>query len=329
MNLNDPIIVVGGAGFVMLVFIVVLASLLGKGGKNSRKMKERMKTLGERGKKAKADIDPATSLRRDAGSTGLDKLARKILPNPEILRSRLEATGKPITIGKYLGMSIVVGIIAAVAFWQFSGLTILAAPIVGLAAGVLVPHKIVSVLMDKRRELFVAQLAEGLDLIVRGVKSGLPVGETINSVSEEMDAPIADEMKRVIEDTRIGSTLEEALWYSAQRVGATEYKFFVVTLTVQRETGGNLAETLENLSELVRTRKQMKLKIKAMSSEALASRNILGGLPFGIAGVLSLIAPQYIGVLFTTDSGNWILWIGGTLLAMGWFVMNRMINFEV
>lgn len=329
MNLNDPIILVGGAGFLVLLFIVVLSSLLGEGAKNRRKMRERMKTLGERGKKSKVETDPATSLRRDAGSTGLDKLARRILPNPDVLRNRLEATGKPITIGKYFGISILVGLIAAVAFWMFSGLTVLAAPFVGIAAGVLLPHKFVSRLIDKRRNLFVAQLAEGLDLIVRGVKSGLPVGETINSVGEEMDDPIAGEMKRVIEDTRIGSTLEEALWKSAQRVGVTEYKFFVVTLTVQRETGGNLAETLENLSDLVRTRKQMKLKIKAMSSEAVASRNILGGLPFGIAGVLSLIAPSYIGTLFVTDAGHWILGIGLALLASGWFVMNRMINFEI
>lgn len=327
MNFNDPIIMAGAAGFVVLLFIVILFSVL-SGGK-SRKMKERMKALGERGKTSKAPTDAAANLRRDSDAGGLDKLARRILPNPDILRARLEATGKPITIGKYFAISIVVGIIGAVAYWRFSGLTPLAAPIVGIGVGAMLPHKFISRLVIKRRELFVAQLSEALDLIVRGVKSGLPVGETINSVSEELEDPIAGEMRRVIEDTRIGSTLEEALWAAAQRVDVSEFKFFVVTLTVQRETGGNLAETLENLSDLVRTRKTMKLKVKAMASEATASRNILIGLPIALASVLALIAPEYIGILFTTNPGHWLLGIASAMLGMGWIVMSKMVNFEI
>jgi tight adherence protein B len=124
-------------------------------------------------------------------------------------------------------------------------------------------------------------------------------------------------------------TLEAALWAAAMRLEAPEFKFFVVVLTVQRETGGNLAETLDNLSELVRSRKQMKLKVRAMSSEARASQYILGGLPFAIAGLLLLVSPDYILTLWRTSAGHVILAIGGVMLFMGWWVMGRMVNFEI
>ena len=326
------------AGFIIVGGVILLLGLafyflvLSESAKNRRKMRERMKSLGDRNKKTKAsDAASAagTSLRRDQAGTAMDQLARRLLPNPKILRDRLEATGQPIGIGKYFGISIVVGIVCGAAFWFYSGMPAAAAPLVGLAGGVLLPHKFISRKIAKRQAEFLNQLGEGMDLIVRGVKSGLPVAETVNTVSEEMPNPIGGEFRRVMEDTRVGMTLEAAFWESAQRMGVAEYKFFVVTLTVQRETGGNLAETLEGLAELVRNRKQMKLKVKAMSSEARASMYILGGLPFGIGGILSLVAPQYIGTLFVTEPGHYVLGVGGVLLGMGWLVMNKMVAFEI
>lgn len=328
-------ILAGPEIFLLLAIVVVPAAILvfflffSESAKNRRKMRERMKSLEAKNKKLKEGDTPATRLRRDEGATALDKLARRVLPNPQVLRARLQATGKPLTMGKYFGLSIMTGVVAAVAYWLFTDYPVAAAPLVGIAAGAVLPHKVVSRMIVKRQEEFVAQLAEALDLIVRGVKSGLPVAETINSVAEEMPAPIGQEFSRVMEDSRVGMALEAALWAAAERVQATEFKFFVVTLTVQRETGGNLAETLDNLSELVRSRKQMKMKVRAMSSEARASQYILGGLPFAIAGLLLLIAPDYILTLVRTDGGHWVLGIGGTMLAAGWFVMGRMVNFEI
>jgi len=297
--------------------------------KNRRKMKERMKTLNKKQLAVGDSETPEMRLRRDESRTSMDKLARRILPNPEILKARLEATGKKLTIGKYLGMCIVVGLLAAGGYIMFIDLPAAAAPLVGIAVGTYLPHRLVNRWIGKRQDAFVFNLPEALDMIVRGVKSGLPVAETINVVAEETEGVIAEEFTRVMEDSRIGMTLEAALWASAERLSAAEFKFFVVVLTVQRETGGNLAETLENLSELVRSRKQMKLKIIAMSSEAKASMYILGGLPFAIAGLLLLISPDYILTLFRTDAGNTILMIGGVLLFMGWAVMNKMVNFEI
>lgn len=298
--------------------------------KAKRQMREKMKKLSEKENRLKAATSAGeTSLRRDVDRTAMDRLARRILPNPDILRNRLAATGKNLTIGKYLGISIGTGFVVAVVYYLFIDLPPQLAPLVGIAGGVLLPHKAVNYLLSKRQDQFVAGLAEGLDMIVRGVKSGLPVAETINVVGQEMDGPIAEEFRQVTEDTRVGMTLEQAMWAGAERVGAPEFKFFVVVLSVQRETGGNLGETLENLSEMVRSRKQMKLKVKAMSSEARASQYILGGLPFAISGLLLLVSPDYILTLVREESGHTILYIGGAMLFMGWWVMGRMVNFEI
>ena len=325
-----------GPEFIVLLLVLAIPVagavyyfLLSPAARSKRKMREKMKSLSEKEKKLQAAESREMSLRRDEDRTALDRFARRVLPKPEVLRTRLESTGKKISIGKYLLVSVMIAVGAGVGYWLFTDFPVAAAPFVGIAAGALIPHKYVNRQIRKRQEAFVAGLAEGLDLIVRGVKSGLPVAETITVVGEEMQGPISEEFKRVTEDMRVGMTLEQALWAAAERVSAAEFKFFVVVLTVQRETGGNLSETLDNLSEMVRSRKQMKLKIKAMSSEARASQYILGGLPFAIAGLLLLVSPDYILTLWRTEPGNTILWIGSAMLSMGWWVMGRMVNFEI
>lgn len=326
-----------GPEFIILLVLVLAAVgiavwflALSPAARNRRKMKERLRTLNKKQLSLeKASETPEMKLRREEGRTALDKLARRVLPNPDILRARLEATGKNLSIGKYLGLHFVAGGLGAAAYLIFLDLPPVLAPLVGIGVGVFIPHWLVKRWINKRQEAFVNALPEALDMIVRGVKSGLPVAETVIVVAEEMAGPIAEEFQRVTEDARVGMTLEAALWSAAQRLEAPEFKFFVVVLTVQRETGGNLAETLENLSELVRSRKQMRLKVKAMSSEARASQYILGGLPFAIAGLLLLVSPDYILTLFRTGPGHIILMIGGAMLFMGWLVMGKMVNFEI
>jgi len=329
VRLNDPLLIVillaVAAGAATAVYFLFLSPAA----RNKRKMRERMKSISEKERKLKEVESREMSLRREEDRTALDKLARRILPRPEILRSRLDATGKNLSIGKYLAISVVIAVVVGVSYWLFTDYPPAAAPFVGIAAGAFLPHKYVSRLIRKRQDEFLAGLAEGLDLIVRGVKSGLPVAETISVVSQEMEGPIAVEFARVTEDTRVGMTLEAALWAAAERAGVPEMKFFVVVLTVQRETGGNLSETLDNLSEMVRSRKQMKLKVRAMSSEARASQYILGGLPFAIAGLLLLVQPDYIMTLWYSEAGNKILMVGGTMLSIGWAIMGKMVNFEI
>ncbi len=327
--LNEPILLVFVGLIVVAVAVGVYMLGFSASARNRRKMRGRMKALSGKGKELAKGQESAGRLRKGDERTGLDRLAARILPNPQVLRNRLEATGKNLSIGKFFMFSLVVAAVTTLVAYTYVPVPPVATPIIGLAIGLLLPHKLVSRWIAKRQLEFMNQLPEALDLIVRGVKSGLPVAETINSCSEELGDPIGSEFARVITDTRVGMTLEEALWGAALRMNLPEFKFFVVTLVVQRETGGNLAETLDNLADLVRNRKQMRLKIKAMASEARASQYILGGLPIAIGLMLSLIAPDYIGVLFTTSGGNKILIVGIVMMTLGWVVMDKMVNFDI
>lgn len=165
--------------------------------------------------------------------------------------------------------------------------------------------------------------------MVRGMRSGLPVSESLISVSNEFDGPIGAEFKAVMDAVQFGSELEKALWSMADRLPSPDVKFFVITLSIQKDTGGNLADTLMNLSGILRSRKQMLLKIKALSSEAKASAMILGGLPFVLFGVMMFTSPDYVLMLFEDQRGQKMLVVGGVLILTGVTIMRKMVNFRI
>jgi tight adherence protein B len=169
------------------------------------------------------------------------------------------------------------------------------------------------------------------------MRSGLPVGETMTVVSQEIDGPVGVEFKMITERIKIGKTMDQSLQETAQRLGTPEFKFFCITLAIQRETGGNLAETLANLGTVLRQRAQMKLKIRAMSSESKASAYIIGSLPFLVFGLICWINFQYMTPFFTGDPAGLfglgmmqLVAIGGMgWMSIGVFIMAQMINFEI
>ncbi len=246
----------------------------------------------------------------------------------EALELRLKRTGKGWTLTQYLyvsgGMALAV---MAVVFIK-SG-----APLLALAAGVLIgaglPHLVVGMAISKRIENFVTRLPDALDLLVRGLRSGLPVTETLGVVATELPGPVGEEFKLVTDRIKVGRTMEDALQDTADRLNLPEFNFFCITLAIQRETGGNLAETLANLSDVLRKRAQMKLKIKAMSSESKASAYIVGSLPFIVFGLIYTINPVYLGKFFV-DERLIIAGMGGlTWLGIGAFIMAKMVSFEI
>ena len=168
-----------------------------------------------------------------------------------------------------------------------------------------------------------------LDLLVRGLRSGLPVTETLNVVSQEVPGPVGQEFKGIVERIRIGRTMEESLQETADRLGIPEFNFFCITLAIQRETGGNLAETLSNLGDVLRKRSQMKLKIKAMSSESKASAYIVGSLPFIVFVLIWWVNPNYLAGFFTDDRLI-VAGLGGMVwMSIGAFIMAKMVSFEI
>ena len=268
------------------------------------------------------------SLRLDNNNSGLDALVRRLLPRPELMRQRLMRTGWSISLGAYGVACAVTAVMAAAALFYFHVQLAISIP-VALIVGLYLPHLVIGFAVARRSKKFTQLFPEAIGLMVRGIKSGLPIGETFLVVGQEVPDPVGEEFRRISDQARLGQTLDQALWDAAKRVDTPEIKFLVVSLSVQRETGGNLAETLENLDVILRRRRQMKLKVKAMSSEARASAAIIGAMPFIMIGVLSGVNPAYIGRLFETPLGHMMLGGGGLSMAIGIFAMQKMAKFDI
>lgn len=265
----------------------------------------------------------------DTSVKGLELFARRLIPRPAELRKRLSRTGYKITFGQYvLANSFVLAIASGLCFIFFNAGPLLTL-LVGVVCGLGLPHYAVGRLIKKRLDKFTKLFPEAIDLIVRGLKSGLPITESIANVGQEIDDPIGIEFRRIADGVRLGKAIEESLADAADRLDTAEFKFFVISIGVQKETGGNLADTLENLSDILRRRLQMKLKIKAMSSEARASAIIIGSLPFLLFGVLMFMNYGYVSVLFTDPRGMLMGGAGLVAMGLGLFVINRMIQFEI
>jgi tight adherence protein B len=191
------------------------------------------------------------------------------------------------------------------------------------------PYFIIGKMISRRITKFNSNFPDALELMVRGLRSGLPITETLGIVAQEVGGPVGVEFRTVSDKMKIGRTMEVALQETADRLGTAEFQFFVITLAIQRETGGNLAETLSNLADVLRKRAQMKLKIKAMSSESKASAYIIGSLPFVVFTLVWFINPKYMGGFFV-DERLMVAGLGGMVwMAIGGFIMAKMINFEI
>ncbi len=244
------------------------------------------------------------------------------------LRLRLEQTGKKWKLKQYVYAMLGLFVVA------FGALLLRGAPAVlalglGLFVALALPHFVVGFLIKKRIADFTAKFPEAIELLVRGLKSGLPVGETLGVVAREIPGPVGEEFKIVTEKIKIGKTMEDALQDTADRLGTPEFQFFVITLAIQRETGGNLAETLSNLADVLRKRAQMKLKIRAMSSESKASAYIVGSLPFVVFALVWSVNPNYLAGFFSETrlmiaGGVGLLW-----MSIGVAIMAKMVSFEI
>ena len=272
-----------------------------------------------------------SSLKRNQGRSWAtaEGLAKRFLPRQSALRNRLDRSGKNITIGTYAIFNVCLGALCLVAAWVLGGLSPVLASLVGFVAGIGIPHIVIGILGVRRKKKFLLILPDAIDLIVRGLKSGLPVTESIAAVAAEMADPVGTEFRRITDSVRFGEQLETAVWDTAKRMDTPEFNFFVISMSIQRETGGNLAEALGNLSDILRGRRQMQLKVKAMSSEARASAYILGSLPFVMFGIINVVNPEYSAMLITDPRGLVMVGVGLTMLLIGIGIMFKMVRFEV
>lgn len=292
-----------------------------------------------KGRHGTAAIDQIEARMRRAISTRQTErfqLLVSLIPNPENLAKRLSRTGRKWTLSQY--MLVCSGLALTIMLLMLTrGFSILPTFFVGVAVGFGVPHKVVSRLIARRIDKFTSNFPDALDLLVRGLRSGLPVSETMVVVGREISGPVGDEFRLITEGVKIGKSMDQALQQTADRLDTAEFQFFCITLTIQRETGGNLAETLANLGGVLRQRAQMKLKIRAMSSESKASAYIIGVLPFMVFGMICWVNFDYMSPFFTPNPLGLfglglmqIIGIGGLIwMGIGAFIMAQMISFEI
>jgi tight adherence protein B len=320
---------------IVLVFVLVLLSVgtvavAFSGGSSARESKKRLQRIKDRFSENGSSLQAKTRrLRLNEETSSLDQFMKGLVPRPAELRKRLASTGRNMTIGKYALTCSVIMLFVTMLMLVLAGMPFLLSAIAGFVAGIGLPHMVVSRMIAKRLKVFTKLFPDAIDLMVRGLRSGLPVSQSINAVAEEFEAPVGPEFASIADKVRFGKTLEAALWETAERIPTADFKFFVITLSIQRETGGNLAETLGNLSDILRKRQQLKLKIKAMSSEGKASAYIVGSLPFIMFGIILAMNYEYGSILFT-DPRAIMVAIGALIwMGIGVFIMSKMINFEI
>jgi tight adherence protein B len=246
----------------------------------------------------------------------------------EALMMRLHRTGMGWTVTQYLYASAGLALAIMVLIYLKSGAVLLSLG-VGILIGAGLPHLAVNFFIKRRTNAFTVKFPDAIELLVRGLRSGLPVTETLGVVASEVPGPVGEEFKQIVERIKIGRTMEDSLQETADRLDMPEFSFFCITLAIQRETGGNLAETLANLADVLRKRAQMKLKIRAMSSESKASAYIVGALPFIVFAMIWWINPEYLGGFFTDDRLI-VTGLGGLVwMSIGAFIMAKMVSFEI
>ena len=312
-------------GFALALLLLKLAS----GPSPTKALKRRIELVKERhaeGVSAAAQAQIRKLLA--ARASRIDGFASSIIPRPALLRKRLEMTGRDITLGKYA--TICFGITAVtMGLLLFRGAPPFLALFAGLFVGIGIPHFVIGKMISRRIRKFNANFPDAIELMVRGLRSGLPISETLGIVAGEIPGPVGIEFRAVADKMKIGRTMEAALQETSDRLGTPEFQFFVITLAIQRETGGNLAETLSNLADVLRKRAQMKLKIRAMSSESKASAYIVGSLPFVVFALVWMINPNYMGTFFT-DERLTVAGLGGLVwMSLGGLMMAKMVNFEI
>ena len=320
------VVCLAGAGLFGAVWFV----LFDQGERRLRRRVERLHAPHPAG--AEQGARPVESLRRnrsDSSIASFDRLIKRFVPNIGLLRLRLARSGWRLKVGDYLLICLALSAAAMLGMRLALDFSLLIDASVAVIVGVGLPQIALQQQINRRLKKFVTLMPEALDLIVRGIRSGLPASEALKTIADEIDDPVGTEFRRVTDQMRIGVALDEAMWAAARRLGIAEFNFLVISLSIQQETGGNLAEILEKLSDMVRRREQMRLKVKAMSSEARASAMIIGSLPFVMCAVISFVNPNYMNVLFTDPRGWVMIGVGLTSLLIGLAVMAKMIRFEI
>ncbi len=327
----------GGSAYLFIgggVFAILLLLIFAFSGEGDASFEKRLLRVGGKLVAARRVEKPgaAQSMRRSSTDSSIpifDRFIKTVMPNPDKLRARLAQTGRNLSLGEYLLINLLLAFIFFIVFAFGCGWGKPPSVFLGLALGLYVPHMVTGMMGRRRIKKFLGSFPESIDTMCRGLRSGLPVTESIAAVGREMPDPVGIEFRRISDGVRMGRTLEDSMWEVSKRVDTPEFRFLIIAMAIQRETGGNLAETLGNLADLIRKRRQLRLKIRAMSAEARASAMIIGSLPFVMFCLLYVVNRDYVLILFNSLKGNIMLGFGLFLIGLGVMVMKKMISFEI
>ena len=252
---------------------------------------------------------------------------KKAAKNKVPLRTKLMRAGLTATPKQFHIASLIMGAVAFV-FCLVGGLWIGTCALIGVAAGLGLPRFVLKFLIKRRQSKFTSEFANAIDVIVRGVKTGLPLNECLNIIARESPEPVKSEFVDLVEGQRLGIPMAECFDRMMESMPLPEVNFFSIVIAIQQGSGGNLAEALGNLSGVLRSRKMLAAKVQALSSEAKASAAILGGLPFVVMTMVYMTSPAYINVLFQEPMGHVALAVAAFWMSCGLLTMRQMINFK-
>ena len=320
-----------------LAFIAITGLGFAFAGGDRGKQGKRIKAIGEGGASRGRSADTANLTRRkqmDATMKGLrdrEQAARQKRRAGKSIEDRIKQAGMTIPVSSFHIASVVIGLVAAVGTY-LAGMNeswkLLVCLAVGFAAAFGLPRWLLGMAITGRQKKFISQFADAIDVIVRGVKSGLPLNECLRMIAKESPQPLGAEFQVVVDALQMGMSIPQALERMYQRTPIQEVNFFNIVLNIQQKAGGNLSEALGNLSTVLRSRKLLREKIKALSSEAKASAMIIGSLPIIVMLLVYMTTPAYIMTLFTAELGHFILLIAASLMGIGIYIMRSMINFN-
>ena len=244
------------------------------------------------------------------------------------LRLQLQRAGLQVTPRDFYIASAISGVLSFAVVYVGMQAPIMGGLVAGFLGAMGLPRWFLSKMVKRRQAKFLGELANAIDVVVRGVKSGLPLNECLQVISRESPEPIASEFREVVEQQRLGVPLGEALERMCDRLPLAEVRFLSIVIGIQQQAGGNLSEALGNLSGVLRDRLRMQMKIKALSAEAKASAMVLASLPPGVMFMVYLTSPDYIMPLFTTMAGQFMIAVGACWMLTGIMIMRKMINFK-
>lgn len=275
----------------------------------------------------RAKVDDVSAKRSSVEDTLKELERRQKNSNKPPLQTRIAQAGLTWTNRKFYIISASLGAVGFLAP-LIMGLSLLPAAACAIAFGLGVPQWLLNFLKKRRMVAFLNELANSVDVIVRGVKAGLPLGDCLRIIATEAQEPVRSEFRFIVEQTTLGIPLHEAVMKLYERMPVPEANFFCIVVSIQQKAGGNLSETLGNLSKVLRDRKKMKSKIVALSQEAKSSAAIIACLPPAVMFFVYISTPQYISLLWTTDMGRLLLAVCLFWMFTGVMVMRKMINFD-